>query len=68
MKNFIDFVVDSAKESKLSEEFHQQLNKADHSGMANWLKDKGYDVQADECKKIIDNKDDMKASKVGLMY
>lgn len=66
MKNFIDFIVDAAKDNLLAESFHDFLKGADHNEIASWMKDKGYEVNEDECKKMADNKDDIKASKLGL--
>ena len=68
MKNFIDFVVDTAKDSDMANEFHTLIDKADHNSMSSWLKEKGYIVNENDCKKIIDNKDEMRAAKVGFMY
>jgi hypothetical protein len=68
MKNFVDLIVDAAKDSALGEAFGKQVESGDHKGISAWLKDKGYDVHEDECKKLVDNKDNVKASKLGLYY
>ena len=68
MKNFIDFIVDSAKDKELGEAFEKHVLNADHKEISAWLKEKGYDVHEDECKKLLDNKDDIKSSKVGFFY
>lgn len=67
MKSFIDFILDVAKDSKLAEEFKSKVESHDHQGLAGWFKDKGYEVHADECKKILDNKDDLRSSRVGII-
>jgi len=68
MKNFIDFIVDAAKESDLADEFHKIVQDSDHKEISSWLKDKGYEVNEDECKKMVENKDDIQSSKLGVMY
>lgn len=68
MKNFVDFIVDAAKDSALADEFGKHVQGSDHSGISSWLKDKGYDVHEDECKKMADNKDSLKDSKLGIAY
>lgn len=68
MKNFIDFVTDIAKDTKLGEECMEKLQEISHIDLASWFKDKGYDVSEDECNKLVENKDNIKAStgRVGL--
>ncbi len=68
MKNFIDFIVDVAKDNGIAKEFEKHVEGSDHKGMSAWLKDKGYDVHEDECKKMVDNKENLKSSKVGWTY
>lgn len=68
MKNFVDFIVDAAKDGKLGEEFGKQVETADQKAISSWLKDKGYDVHEDECKKLIDSKDDVKSLSLGYFY
>ncbi|MBN2617549.1 MAG: hypothetical protein JXR64_04480 [Spirochaetales bacterium] len=68
MKNFIDFIVDAAKDSEFANEFHKVLEKANYKEVSSWLKDKGYNVHEDECKKLMDNKEEVSASKLGLVY
>ncbi len=68
MKNFVDFIVDAAKDSGLGGEFEKFVDGADHKEISSWLKDKGYDVHEDDCKKMVDNKDDVKSSKLGFIY
>jgi len=66
MKNFVDFVVDAAKDSDLVKELTKYLDDADHKAMSNWFKDKGYEVHEEECKKILNNKDDFKNQSLGI--
>jgi len=68
MKNFIDLVVDLSKDSNLADEFHKFFEESDHVAISNFLKEKGYAVTEEECKKIIENKDDLKSSKLGYFY
>ena len=68
MKNFTDLMVEIAKDENLAKECFAKLNETDHSGLSNWLKSKGYDVDENECKKLVDNKDNIKSSRVGLAY
>ena len=66
MKNFVDFIVDAAKDSELGKELVQHVAESDHSTIAGWFKDKGYNVQEEECKKLKDNKDDLKNHNLGI--
>ncbi|MBB6482414.1 hypothetical protein HNR50_004113 [Spirochaeta isovalerica] len=66
MKNFIDFIIDAAKDSKLSDEFSSHVNESSHQTISSWFKEKGYDVHENECKKIIDNKDSLSSKNLGL--
>ena len=66
MKSVIDFIVDVAKDKKLGEDFHTQVQNSDHSKLSAWFQGKGYDVKADEAKKLVDNKGTIKASTVGI--
>ncbi|QEN04401.1 hypothetical protein EW093_06720 [Thiospirochaeta perfilievii] len=68
MKNFIDFVVDSAKESTLAEELKTHIEGSDHKTISSWLSSKGYDVHEDDVKKMVDNKEEIKNSNLGLLY
>lgn len=68
MKNFIDFVVDAAKDAELGKEFAKHVEGSDHKTMSAWLSKKGYHVHADECKKIVENKDDLKNNTLGFSY
>lgn len=68
MKNFVDFIVDAAKDSGLADEFEKHVYNSNHSEISSWLKDKGYDVHEDECKKIADNKDHYNKDKLGFFY
>lgn len=68
MKNFVDFIVDAAKDNGLADDFEKFVGDADHTGVSSWLKDKGYDVHEDECKKMVDSKENIKSSKLGLFY
>ena len=68
MKNFIDFIVDAAKDSALGKEFAKHAEESDHSTLSKWFSDKGYDVNEDHCKTIKDNKDDLKNSNLGFTY
>lgn len=68
MKNFVDFIVDVAKDSGLAEEFGKHLKDSDHKTISSWLKDKGYDVHEDDCKKLTDNNETVQSSKVGWVY
>lgn len=68
MKTFVDFVVDASKETSLAHEFESMIQDADHKTVSSWLSGKGYDVQEEECRKIVDNRDSVKSSKLGLAY
>ena len=68
MKNFVDFVVDASNQGNLANEFQSVVKKADHKAMSSWLKGKGYAVNEDECKKMVDNKDSIDSSRLGLAY
>lgn len=67
MKNFIDFIVDAAKDSELGKELAKHVTDSDHETIADWFKGKGYDVHKDECQKLKDNKDDLKSQSLGWM-
>ena len=68
MKSIVDFIVDATKDSKLAEEFHDLVQKVDHSKLAAWFHGKGYDIKADEAKKLVENKDSIKSAKLGFTY
>lgn len=68
MKNFIDFIADAAKNSALGDELHDLVHGGDHKAVSSWLQDKGYDVTEEDSKKLVDSKDDVKSSKLGLSY
>ena len=68
MKNFIDFIVDAAKDSELGKEFAKHVDDSDHGTMSGWFKEKGYDVTEDHCKSIKDKKDDLKNTNLGYSY
>jgi hypothetical protein len=68
MKNFVDFVVDASQTNGLSDEFDAMIKSADQKSMSKWLKGKGYDVREEECKKMVDHREDIRASKLGLNY
>lgn len=68
MKNFIDFVVDAAKDSAIGEELHKVIESGDHKEVASWLSTKGYNVSEDDSKKLVENKDDVKSNKLGIFY
>ena len=68
MKNFVDFIVDAAKNSELGKEFAKHAEESDHSTMSKWFKEKGYDIDEERCKKIKDNKDDLKNANLGYGY
>ena len=69
MKNFTDFMVDAAQNPELGKEAMSKLNEADHTSLVTWLKEKGYDVDEADCKKLYDNKDPIeKGTSVGLTY
>jgi len=69
MKNFIDFIVDSSKDNKLNDGFHKYIKAADHSKLSVYLNDKGYSVNKEECKRMIENQEDIKKpSSLGLFY
>lgn len=66
MKNLIDFIVDAAKDSKLHDEFRSHIADASLSDLVGWFNKKGYAVDEDDCKKISDNKEDLKSANVGF--
>jgi hypothetical protein len=66
MKNFIDFVADASKDHALAADFLSQVNAGDHGKLSAWLQTKGYSVSKDEGKKLIDHKDTIKSSRVGM--
>lgn len=67
MKNFTDFIIDSAKDSELGKICMEKIHALDNVGLSQWFSDAGYDVQADECKKLQDNKEEIKkTSEVGI--
>ena len=66
MKNFVDFIVDAAKDSELGKELTEHVAKSDHQTISDWFKGKGYDVHKDECQKLTENKDDLKNHNLGL--
>lgn len=68
MKNFVDFIVDAAKNSDLGKEFAAHAEEADHVSLSKWFKDKGYDVHEDHCKTLKENKDDLKNANLGYGY
>ncbi len=68
MKNFIDFIADAAKDSTVGEELHKVIEGGDHKTVSSWFQGKGYDVSEDDSKKLVDNKDDVKATKIGFFY
>lgn len=68
MKNFIDFIVDAAKDSGMADEFKKHVEASDHKSISSWLNDKGYDVHVDDVKKMVDSKDDLKSSNLGFAY
>lgn len=66
MKNFIDFMVEASKTGTLAEEFHQNLGKGNHAELSQWFSKNGYGVNEQECKKILDNRNDIKSSRLGI--
>lgn len=69
MKTLADFLVDITKDDELAKESLAKFNETDHSGLSQWFKEKGYDIDENECKKLVDNKDDFKSSdRVGIIY
>ena len=68
MKNFVDFVVDASKQGGLADEFQGMVQSSDSKTMSKWLKGKGYAVNESECKKMVENKDDIKTSRLGWAY
>ncbi|MGL1893222.1 MAG: hypothetical protein OCD02_16425 [Spirochaetaceae bacterium] len=68
MKNFIDFIADAAKDTTIGEELLKVVDSSDHKTVASWFQDKGYDVSEDDSKKLVDNKEDMKTTKIGFYY
>ncbi len=68
MKNFIDFIVDVAKDGVVGDELHKIIESGDHKVVASWLQGKGYDVSEEDSKKLVENKDDIKSTKLGVYY
>ena len=66
MKNFIDFVVDASKNQTLGEEFHSKVTAGDHKGLSTWFHSKGYEVKEAETSKLVEHKDAIKTSKLGI--
>ncbi len=61
-------MVDAAKDNGIAKEFEKHIDGSDHKGMSAWLKEKGYDVHEDECKKMVDHSTEFKSLKVGYNY
>ena len=59
MADFIDFVTDSAQKPEIGKEFLGAIKDASPEDLRDWFKDKGYDVNVDDCKKLIENKDNI---------
>lgn len=68
MKNFIDFIADSTQSKELEAEFKNVVDYSTLAEVSNWFQEKGYDISDIECKKIIDNKEEINYQKVGLHY
>jgi hypothetical protein len=68
MKNFTDFMIDITKDAELGKECVNKLHEGDHIELSAWLKGKGYAVDENECKKLHDNKDDIKKSSAVGVY
>lgn len=68
MKNFIDFVADSTQSKELEAEFRNVVDNSTLAEVSNWFQEKGYGISEIECKKIIDNKEEINYQKVGLHY
>jgi len=68
MKNFTDFMIDVSKDDKLGKECVDKLHQGNHADLSKWLKSKGYDVDEHECKKLHDNKDNIKKSSAVGFY
>lgn len=67
MKTITDFLVDIAKNEELAKESLAKLGEATHADLSKWFKDKGYDIDENESKKLVENKDDIKSSeRVGV--
>lgn len=59
MANFIDFIADAANDFELAREFIEFLDKASAEELQNWLNEKDYDLSIDDCKKLVDNKENI---------
>lgn len=68
MKNFIDFITDATKNSVLGDELHDVVHGGDHKVVSSWLKERGYNVSEEDSKKLVDNRNDVKSSKLGISY
>ncbi|MBI9099625.1 MAG: hypothetical protein JEY91_14190 [Spirochaetaceae bacterium] len=68
MKSLVDLLVDLTKNPDLGKAVEEKLEGNDHRDLKAMLNDKGYDVHEDECKKIVDNKDDLKSGRVGIAW
>ena len=68
MKSLADLLIDLTKDTDLGKAIEEKLEGNDHKDLKAMLNDKGYDVHEDECKKIVDNKDDLKSGRVGVIW
>ena len=59
MADFIDFIAEAANDFDLTKRFIKTLNESSPDDLQNWLKGEGYDVSVEDCKKLVDNKDNI---------
>lgn len=59
MPNFIDFIADAANDFELAREFIKILNEASAEELQKWLGERGYDLSIEDCKKLVDNKENI---------
>ena len=66
MKNFVDLTIDVAKDENLAKECMDKLNESDPSQLSAWFKSKDYNIDENECQKLVDNKDKFGQSNEGV--
>ncbi|MFW5862427.1 MAG: hypothetical protein ACOCWZ_09255 [Spirochaetota bacterium] len=71
MNNFVDFVVDMMNDSDKAKEFLSKLDKMTKDDLLEWFKANNYDVTAEDCEKLINNKikmEDLKDNTIKASY
>ncbi len=59
MPDFIDFIAKAANDFDLTKRFIKTLDGSSPADLSNWLKGEGYEVSVEDCKKLVDNKDNI---------